>query len=138
MIGGIFAIILIILIAIICYIIYIKCYKFKKTRIPSVQKNNPIIVETVSSEKISDDENINVNERSTNSTFIKETKEIDTPFIIKQTEYNEIIPTLGIFFFDFNSNILNNIANSYAEVRQTEECSFSQNTDYGIFTTRNG
>lgn len=135
MIGGIFAIILIILIAIICYIIYIKCYKFKKTRIPSVQKNDPIIVETVSSEKISDDENINVNERSTNSTFIKETKEIDTPFIIKQTE---IIPTLGIFFFNFNLNILNNIANSYAEVRQTEEYSFSQNTDYGIFTARNG
>jgi hypothetical protein len=76
MIGGIFTLISIMLIAIICYIIYVKCYKFKKTRIPSVQKNDPIIVETVSNEKISEDESINENERSTNSAFIKETKEI--------------------------------------------------------------
>ena len=68
-----------------------KCYKFKKTRKPSVQKHDPIlIVETV--------ESINENERSTNSAFIKETKEIETPFIIKETENNAIIPSLSKFF----------------------------------------
>ena len=133
MIGGIFTLISIMLIAIICYIIYVKCYKFKKTRIPSVQKNDPIIVETVSNEKISEDESINENERSTNSAFIKETKEI------KETENNAIIPFLSKFFFWFyNLNIFNNIVNALVEVRQTEENFFSQNTDFGIFSTRSG